>query len=138
MFSLSSRNYFEVTRLKNQDTVTLKGMQFFVRLGLHQAERENEQPLEVDVHCSLDLREAGTCDDIGRTVDYSDIYQKIRDTVLEKKYNILESVCERIAGSVLEDTRIRKVLVNCRKPRVRLPGILEYAEVSIEREQSEE
>ena len=121
---------------ENKDRITLKGMQFFSKSGLYPFERETGQPLEVDVTCSVDLRRACDTDDYQSTVDYAQIYEKVRETVLERRYNILESICERIAVTILEDHRILKVSVSCRKPKVRLPGILEYAEVSIEREQS--
>ncbi len=123
--------------LKNADRITLKGMQFFSKSGLYPFEREMGQPLEVDVTCYLDLRQACKTDESQNTVDYEQVYEKVRGTVLERRYNILESICERIAMTILEDRRILKVSVSCRKPRVRLPGILEYAEVSIEREQSQ-
>jgi dihydroneopterin aldolase len=98
-------------------------------------ERETGQPLEVDVTCALDLRKAGEKDSYADTADYVKIYEKVKEIVLERRYRVLEAICEKIAGALLEDKRIHKVVVSCRKPKVRLPGILEYAEVSIEREQ---
>jgi dihydroneopterin aldolase len=121
--------------LSRLDTITLKNMQFYSKSGLYPFERETGQPLEVDVTCSLDLRAAGRDDRYSETIDYVMIYEKIKAVVLERRYNLLEAICERIAGSLLEDERIRRVFVRCRKPKVRLPGILEYAEVAIEREQ---
>ncbi len=120
--------------LSRPDRITLKGMQFYSKSGLYPFERETGQPLEVDVTCSLDLRPAGRDDRYAETIDYVTIYEKIKTVVLERRYNLLEAICERIAGSLLEDERIRTVFVCCRKPKVRLPGILDYAEVAIERE----
>lgn len=117
------------------DKITLKGMQFYVNSGVYPFEKEKGQPLEVDVICSLDLREAAREDDFEKTMDYEKIYEKIKKVISQKEYSIMEAICERIASNILEDPRIRKVEVSCRKPKVRLPGILDYAEVSIERKQ---
>jgi dihydroneopterin aldolase len=110
-------------------------MQFYSNSGMYPFERETGQPLEIDVTCSLDLRKAGKKDSYAETADYVKIYERVKQVVLERKYRVLEAICEQIASALLEDRRIRKVSVNCRKPKVRLPGILDYAEVSIEREQ---
>lgn len=121
--------------MENHDRITLKGMQFYSNSGMYPFERETGQPLEIDVTCSLDLRKAGKKDSYAETADYVKIYERVKQVVLERKYRVLEAICEQIASALLEDRRIRKVSVNCRKPKVRLPGILDYAEVSIEREQ---
>lgn len=121
--------------MKNQDKITLKGMQFYSNSGMYPFERETGQPLEIDVTCALDLRKAGEKDSYAETVDYVKIYEKVRQVVLEREYRVLEAICEKIASALLEDRRINKVLVSCRKPKVRLPGILDCAEVSIERDQ---
>ena len=120
------------------ERITLKSMQFYTRSGLYPFERETGQPLEVDVTCSLDLALACKEDRYSYTVDYVSIYEKVEHVVQARMYNLLEAICEQIASKLLEDERILAVDVSCRKPKVRLPGILDYAEVSITRKREKE
>ena len=111
----------------------MKGMKFYSHSGLYPFEREVGQPIEVDVICSLDLKKAGESDKFGDTLDYSGIYEKVGKVMERGTHSLIEALANDIAVSILGFEPVSKVEVHCRKPKVRLSGILDYVEVAIER-----
>lgn len=115
------------------DQIVLKGMKFYSHSGLYPFEREVGQPIEVDVTCRMDLEKAGETDKFHETIDYTAIYEKVESVVEKGEHNLIEALASDIARSILDFDSVEWVNVRCRKPKVRLPGILDYVEVSIER-----
>jgi 7,8-dihydroneopterin aldolase/epimerase/oxygenase len=119
------------------DTVFLRAMEFEGRHGVSDEERADTQVLELDIDYELDLRPAGTSDDLARTVSYSDVFEICRAQVEEHSYRLLEALGEAIARDVLaSDARIEKVTVTVRKPGVPIDGVLDHAGVRLERSRS--
>jgi 7,8-dihydroneopterin aldolase/epimerase/oxygenase len=118
------------------DRLALTKMAFQGRHGVLPEERENAQPFEVDVELALDLRPAGESDDLGRTVDYREIFEICRGVLEGPSQQLVESLAERIAARMLRAFApwgVTEVIVRVRKPAVRLPGPLDAASVEIRR-----
>ena len=115
------------------DRILLKGMKFYSHSGLYPFEREVGQPIEVDVICSLSIKKAGESDKFNDTLDYSEIYERVESVVEKGSHNLIEALATDVATSILDFEPVKKVEVHCRKPKVRLSGILDYVEVTIER-----
>ena len=116
------------------DHIVLGGMCFEGRVGVTEEERAEPQLIEVDVELELDLRPAGTSDDLAQTVNYADVFEVCRAQVEGGTTNLLEAVAEAIAGEVLARfVAVNGVVVAARKPGVPIDGVLDYAGVRIER-----
>ena len=116
------------------DRILLVNMRFDGRHGVHDWERESQQPFEVDVELVADLGPAGVADDLEKTVDYGRVFELVKDIVETRTYFLLEAIADAIATSVLDrHPAVEAVVVRVRKPKVRLPGALDYAGVEIER-----
>ncbi len=116
------------------DSVLLKAMEFVGHHGLSDEERAEAQVIEVDIEYELDLRPAGTSDDIADTVSYVDVFEICRNQVEEHSYHLLESLGQSIADEVLGiDRRVERVVVIVRKPGVPIDGVLDHAGVRLER-----
>ena len=106
-----------------EDRVLLEGMVFFGRHGVLATERELGQRFVVDLEMRLDLRAAGVSDDFTETVDYSEVYRRVREIVEGEPFDLIEAVAERIAASIHEThPEIEAVRVKVTKPDVRLDG----------------
>jgi dihydroneopterin aldolase len=119
-----------------RDRLILAGMTFAGRHGVTEQERAEPQPFEVDVELALDLRPAGTTDDLSRTVDYRDVFEICRSVIEGPSRSLIETLAETIAREVLAVSvgrGVREVMVRVRKPRAPLPGRLEHAAVEIVR-----
>jgi dihydroneopterin aldolase len=96
-------------------------MVFHGRHGTLQAERELGQPFVVSIELHLDLRPAGTTDDLTKTVDYSEVHRTARDIVEGSPVQLTETLAERIAAGTLEEhPAVEAVKVKVAKPHVRL------------------
>lgn len=103
------------------DRILLEGMVFFGRHGVLPSERELGQRFVVDLEMQLDLRPAGVSDDLAETVDYSEVYRRVREIVEGEPYGLIEAVAEHIAATTLESShKIETVRVKVSKPDVRL------------------
>ena len=120
------------------DRIRLNDMIFYGYHGALPEERALGQRFHVDVELRTDLRPAGATDDLTLTVDYSQVYDFVRDVVTGPPAVLIEAVSERIAGGLLERfPSVQGVLVRIRKPEVPIRGaVLASAEVCIERERS--
>jgi len=106
-----------------EDRILLEGMTFHGRHGTLPAERELGQPFVVDVELRLDLRPAGSSDDLTKTVDYSEVHRLTRGIVEGDPVSLVETLAERISAAVLENYPIvEAVRVRVAKPHVRLDG----------------
>ncbi len=119
------------------DHIYLHEMEFYGRHGVSDEERAEEQVIHLDVELSLDLREAGTHDDLTLTVDYGAVFEICRAQVEQRSYRLLEGIAEAVAADILAAfDRVTSVIVRVRKPGVPIEGVLEHAGVSVERARS--
>ena len=105
----------------SEDRIHLADMVFHGRHGTLQAEHELGQPFVVSVELHLDLRPAGTSDDLTKTVDYSEVHRTARDIVEGLPVQLTETLAERIAAATLDGyPAVKAVKVKVAKPHVRL------------------
>jgi dihydroneopterin aldolase len=104
-----------------EDRILLTDMVFHGHHGTLPAENELGQPFVVSIELHLDLRPAGSSDDLSRTVDYGEVHSMARDTVEGPPVQLIETLAERIAAGVLRDhPAVEAVKVRVAKPHVRL------------------
>lgn len=116
------------------DRIVLANMRFEGRHGYHDWEREAPQPFEVDVELRLDLEPAGRSDELDRTVDYGRVFDLVRGIVEDRTFRLLEAIAQTIADEVLAAfPLVDAIRVRVRKPKVKLPGALDYSGVEIRR-----
>lgn len=116
------------------DRIVLAGLVFEARHGAYPAEKVTAQRFEVDIELELDLAPAGLADDLTRTVDYGVVAERVRDVVLGPSVDLIETLAERIAASVLAGwPGVDAVVVRVRKPEVALAVPIGWAAVEIRR-----
>ena len=117
------------------DTIHLEGMVFYAYHGSDLAERKLGQRFVVDLEVQTNLRPAGASDRLEDTVNYSHLYNLVKEIVEGPPRNLLEAVGEDITQAILENfPLVEAVLVRIAKPGVAIKGsILEAAAVAMER-----
>ncbi len=113
------------------DRIVLEGLDFFGFHGAKPPERELGQRFVVDVALSLDLRPAGTTDDLARGVDYGAVYRAVQAVVEGEPHYLIESVAEGIAQALLAAFPIREVWVRVSKPSAPIRGA-RFSRVAVE------
>jgi len=115
------------------DRILLREMAFYAYHGLTPEEQARGQLFIVDLTVEANLHRAGRTDEIADSLDYRDLYARVRQVVTEGRYRLLEAVAEAVAHRVLEAERVEAVTVLVRKPHVKLGGPLAYAGVEVTR-----
>ena len=117
------------------DRIVLDHMEVYGYHGCLPEERQQGQTFFVDAVLHLDLRAAGEQDNLAQTVNYADVFTKIRSIVEGEPANLIEAVAERIASMVLREyPGIVRVEVTVHKPSAPIPGPFRDVSVSIMRE----
>jgi 7,8-dihydroneopterin aldolase/epimerase/oxygenase len=118
----------------DQDRIELRGLRVVGRIGVLDHEREQDQPLEIDLDLAVDLGAAGASDDLGDTVDYGAVCTAVAVTVAEGHVALLEHLAARVAAAVFGlDDRIGAVDLTIRKLRPPVPVDLATSGVHIVR-----
>jgi dihydroneopterin aldolase len=99
------------------DKIKLSRMQFYGYHGVFPEENKLGQRFFVDVELSLDLAAAGRTDDLSQTVNYAEVYERIRRIVEGQPFRLIEALAEKIASDLLHQyTRVNDVAVRVVKP----------------------
>ncbi len=117
------------------DKITLQNMKFLAFHGCEEFEKNHGQPFEVDLELIADTEIAGQTDCLADALDYADVFAKVKFIVENERYNLIESLAGRIAEVALEAKAVKAVVVRVRKPAVPLPGLLDWVQIEIRREQ---
>ncbi|MCP8971157.1 dihydroneopterin aldolase [Ectobacillus ponti] len=113
------------------DKIYVHDMEFYGYHGLFAEETKLGQRFRVDLSVELDLKLAGTTDDLQYSVNYGELYHLCEGIVQGKPYKLVESVAEKIAESILQQySLIQRCTVKVIKPDPPIPG--HYRAVAVE------
>src|SRR3954463_16001616 len=103
------------------DRIEISGLRVMTLVGVLAHEREAPQPLEFDIVLEVDLRDAGTSDDLADTAHYGLVAERAAAIARETKDELLERLVHRIAEDALTIDRVEAVEVVVRKLRPPIP-----------------
>lgn len=118
------------------DRLSLLGLRYAARHGVHAHEKAAAQPFEVDLVLYANLAHAAERDDLSATVDYAALRELVDAIVTGPSFNLLEALAGAIARAALAATDaavVGAVEVRVRKPRA-LDGDLDGPEITLHRE----
>lgn len=99
------------------DRIDISGLRAITIVGALPHEREIPQPLQIDLSLEVDLRDAGGSDELGDTVHYGLVADRVVAVVEESKDILLERLVARIADEVLSFDRVDAIEVELTKLR---------------------
>lgn len=108
------------------DTVYLKNYVVIAKHGYYKEEHAKAQRFVVSVIATCDIRKAGTTDDLTETLNYELIRSSVHAILMKSPRDLIESLAEEIAKSVLIYERVSLVEVDISKPDVWsdcIPGV---------------
>jgi dihydroneopterin aldolase len=113
------------------DKIRIERLECYGYHGVFPEENRLGQRFYVDVEMGLDLRPAGTEDDLARSVNYADVCLLIQDIVEHNRFHLIETVAETIASRVLDTyTIVKETTVRVMKPHPPVP--VRFGGVSVE------
>ncbi len=99
------------------DHILISGLRAVTIVGALEHEREIAQPLQIDLTLEVDLHDPGVTDDLGDTVDYGTVADRVVAIAVESKDTLLERLASRLADEVLTFARVEAVEVTLTKLR---------------------
>jgi dihydroneopterin aldolase len=115
--------------LAELDSLTLTGLEIFAHHGVFDFERENGQTFIVDVTVWLDSRAAAAGDELAATLHYGELAEEIHRVAAADPVDLIETLAERIASTVLAHPVADRVRVTVHKPDA--PIAVPFADVAI-------
>lgn len=117
------------------DHIHIRGLRVDCIVGIFDVEREERQPLEVDIRLDVDLSVAGRSGRIGDTCDYAQISKEVAALLEFREYKLLEMAAEELAAMILGvHENVERIGLRIDKPRA-LHSVGATASVEIERVQ---
>jgi dihydroneopterin aldolase/2-amino-4-hydroxy-6-hydroxymethyldihydropteridine diphosphokinase len=99
------------------DQIHITALRAVTIVGALPHEREIPQPLQIDLVLDVDLHDAGASDELGDTVHYGEVADRVVHAVEEAKDVLLERLATRVADVVLAFDRVDAVDVVITKLR---------------------
>jgi dihydroneopterin aldolase len=133
---VGQKNTQAFQREKMTTKLLLKNMVFYGHHGVYAAERELGQKIEVDVELYSDFCAAGADDDLGRTVNYPEVYAMVKEIVETGQYNLIEAIATAVLKRVTAAYQLERVTVRVRKPQPPVGGLMDAVEYEVTNSQS--
>lgn len=113
------------------DKLTLSRMEFYGYHGVYPEENKLGARYYVDVELLLPLSRAGAGDELTETINYAELYGRVRTIVTERSFKLIEALAEHIAQDLLAAYPVLgEVVVRVTKPHP--PFDIHFAGVTAE------
>jgi dihydroneopterin aldolase len=99
------------------DLLRIEGLRVDAIIGVHRHERENPQPVIIDLEFVVDIHRAAHSDAIDDALDYSRVATYTAEFVADSSYQLIEALAEELARRLLRDFPVTWVRLCVNKPR---------------------
>ena len=104
------------------DTIFLEQVKVQTTLGVPEWERMVPQTIILDIEISYDLSKSCKSDNIADTIDYGQVVARIRKTLTEHNFQLVEALAEHVCQLILSEFKALSVKVKVAKSNI-LPGL---------------
>lgn len=115
--------------LPRPDHIRLSGIAAIGHHGVFEHEKRTGQPFIADVVLYADLSAAAAADDLNLTVNYGEVAEHVKKMITDERFELIETLADRMASSLLDKFRIDGVEVTVHKPKA--PIEVTFSDVSI-------
>ncbi len=104
------------------DTIFLSEVKVQTKLGVPEWERMTPQTIILDIEIGYDLSKACQSDDVNDTIDYGAVVNRVRGTLQENSFQLVETLAEHLCQLILKEFSALSVKIKVAKPTI-LPGL---------------
>ena len=98
------------------DTIFLHDLRVETIIGIYDWERTTPQTVSIDLELAWDTARAAASDDIADTLDYKAVAKRLQAFVSESRFQLIETLAERIATIIRAEFDVSWVRVTLHKP----------------------
>ncbi len=98
------------------DTIFLSELKVDTVIGIWDWERRIRQTVIIDLEMSADIARAAASDEVVDTLNYKSVAKRVQSFVADSKFQLVETLAERIAAIIREEFEVQWVSVRVNKP----------------------
>jgi len=98
------------------DTIFLHELKVETIIGIWDWERKIRQTVSIDLEMGADIRRAAKTDSIDDTLNYKAVAKRVQQFVADSEFQLVETMAEKIAETVLQEFEIPWIQVRVSKP----------------------
>jgi dihydroneopterin aldolase len=98
------------------DKIFIHGLQLSVIIGIYPHERNQAQPILLDIDLGVDAQLASSQDSLSQTIDYDYLINQIKLHILHTEFFLIETLAEYIAQFILKKCNIPWLRLCLTKP----------------------
>ena len=98
------------------DKIYLSGLKVETIVGIWDWERQIPQTVVIDLEMAADIRRAAATDSINDTLNYKLVAKRVTSLVVEGKFQLVETMAERIAETIIGEFSVPWIKVRINKP----------------------
>ena len=110
-------------------TLRMSKMKFYGHHGVTGEEKEKGANYEVDCEIETDIARAVRSDHLDDAVNYLSVYKTVEDFLENHRYNLVETLAEKLREEIKKKTGASRVTLRVRKRIPPVPGNIDYVEV---------
>ena len=110
-----------------KDSIIIKNIESLCLIGINPDEKINPQPIIINLKLFTSFNKASQSDQIIDTIDYSKLVKSIKEFISKSKYNLLETLGDKLAKKILKNKKIKEVEIELIKPN----ALIEPENVSV-------
>jgi 7,8-dihydroneopterin aldolase/epimerase/oxygenase len=100
------------------DTIFLEQVVVQTKLGVPDWERLKPQTIILDIEIGYDLTKSCQSDAIEDTVDYGEVVKRIRETLSENSFKLVEALAQHVCQLILQEFKAESVKIKVAKPNI--------------------
>jgi len=98
------------------DIIFINELRVETVIGIYDWERRITQTISFDLELAADIRRAASSDDIVDTVNYKAVAKRVQAFVAESKFQLVETLAERVAELIMREFSIPWLRLKAHKP----------------------
>jgi dihydroneopterin aldolase len=101
-----------------QDCIYIEGLRINCKIGVHQWEKVQNQPIILDIKLYQSIHQAAQSDALNDTLDYFTLSQQLDELCQQTIYNLIETLAEKICHQILNSyPSVQAVKLKLNKPQ---------------------
>ena len=116
------------------DKVMIGDLAFYGHCGITPEEQKTGQRFSVDLEIACDISKIAKTDRLEDAYDYAAIARRLIEIGRKEKFQLIETMAERIAHVVLQEFGAKKIFLRLKKQSPPFEPIMAHAAVEIYRE----
>ena len=97
------------------DIIFIDDLRISTLIGIYPREKAMPQTVEISLQIGTSTANAGDSDDIGDTINYATVVERLREELGKQHFNLLEKLTEFVAELLLKEFGARWVRVSIAK-----------------------